>query len=83
MATFLSAGAVKTTKQLIQDALPAKAQRSKVALSMYSDPPDGEIAIEEFERFAMDRLRGERGGRVVCVGAGLGAPVQRPACRED
>ncbi|EFN53581.1 hypothetical protein CHLNCDRAFT_8099, partial [Chlorella variabilis] len=30
---------------------------SKPALSMYRALPDGEIAIEEFERFAMDRLR--------------------------
>ncbi len=37
----------------------AKTPRSKPALSMYQALPDGEIAIEEFERFAMDRLRGE------------------------
>ena len=59
MATFLTAGAVQSRKAAAEVA-PAKAQlRSKVALSMYTDLPDGEIAIEEFERFAMDRLRGE------------------------
>ena len=62
MATFLQANAVQTRK-LVQEATKAqatKAQRSRVALSMYSDLPEGEIAIEEFERFAMDRLRGEQ-----------------------
>ena len=70
MGTFLSAGTVRSTKQILQDALPTKAQRSKVALSMYSDLPDGEIAIEEFERFAMDRLRGKWAGwgRFLCRG---------------
>ncbi len=29
------------------------------ALSMYAAPPEGEIALEEFERFALDRLKGE------------------------
>lgn len=28
------------------------------ALSMYQVPPQGEVTIEQFERFAMDRLRG-------------------------
>lgn len=29
-----------------------------VALSMYSDMPSGEISLEEFERYALDRLKG-------------------------
>ena len=29
-----------------------------VGLSMYKDPPSGDISLEEFERFALDRLRG-------------------------
>ncbi len=59
MATFLDAGAVGQ-RRVLQDVQPTSraAARSKVALSMYTDLPDGEIAIEEFERFAMDRLRG-------------------------
>lgn len=28
-------------------------------ISMYLEPPPGEVSIEEFERFAIDRLRGE------------------------
>lgn len=28
------------------------------ALSMYIEPPHGDIALEEFERFALDRLKG-------------------------
>ena len=69
MATFLSAGAVgrQRSAAAVAEAVhpsaaaatAARASRSKVALSMYADLPDGEIAIEEFERFAMDRLRGE------------------------
>ena len=31
---------------------------SRTALSMYSEAPSGEIALEEFERFALDRLKG-------------------------
>lgn len=67
MATFLSANAVQTAKaRVLQDVQPNKAAaRAKVALSMYSHLPDGEIAIEEFERFAMDRLRGEAGSRAL------------------
>lgn len=58
MATFLDAGAVGK-RRVLQDVQPTSraAARSKVALSMYADLPAGEIAIEEFERFAMDRLR--------------------------
>jgi hypothetical protein len=72
MATFLTAGAVQSRKAAAEVA-PAKAQlRSKVALSMYTDLPDGEIAIEEFERFAMDRLRGELPcWLATCSGCGL------------
>ena len=28
-------------------------------ISMYREPPPGEVCIEEFERYAIDRLRGE------------------------
>lgn len=59
MATFLTAGAIGPRKPL-QEVQPGKAaSRSKAALSMYRELPEGEIAIEEFERFAIDRLRGE------------------------
>lgn len=72
MTTFLAAGAVGAripanpaaapqpgdAAHQLADATARAAQLSRVALSMYADLPDGEIAIEEFERFAMDRLRG-------------------------
>jgi hypothetical protein len=59
MATFLAAGAVGGARKVLAEVQqPNRVHRSKVALSMYRDMPEGEIAIEEFERFAMDRLRG-------------------------
>ena len=30
-------------------------------ISLYKEPPSGEVCIEEFERFAIDRLRGKCG----------------------
>ena len=30
-----------------------------VRISMYEDPPEGEVTIEEVERFSLDRLRGK------------------------
>lgn len=33
-------------------------QRSRLSMTMYNEPPDGEISLEEFERFAIDRLQG-------------------------
>ena len=36
------------------------AQPERVSvLNMYLEPAKGEVAIEEFERFAIDRLRGK------------------------
>ena len=37
------------------EAMESIAQR----ISMYIDPPQGEVTIEDFERFAVDRLRGD------------------------
>lgn len=34
---------------------------SSLLLTMYTDPPDGDISLEEFERFAVDRLHVLRG----------------------
>lgn len=31
---------------------------SEQRISMYTEPPPGEVCIEDFERFAIDRLRG-------------------------
>ena len=36
-----------------------KPRRPTGELSVYAEPPEGEVAIEEFERVALDRLRGE------------------------
>lgn len=70
MSTFLAAGAIGRPRAAPEAvAPPAVAQRAKVGLSMYSDLPEGEIAIEEFERFAMDRLRGGCRALLVLDGA--------------
>ena len=36
------------------------AAAAAAALSMYDDPPEGDVSIEEFEVAAIDRLRGKR-----------------------
>ena len=36
-------------------------------LSMYTSPPEGEVVIEEFERFAIARLRGEWRTQLNCA----------------
>lgn len=37
-----------------------KAQKPmRVSVNMYNEMPSGEIALEEFERFAIDRLKGK------------------------
>lgn len=41
------------------EAMESIAQR----ISMYIDPPLGEVTIEDFERFAVDRLRGDHCAR--------------------
>ena len=41
------------------EAMESIAQR----ISMYIDPPLGEVTIEDFERFAVDRLRGDHRAR--------------------
>lgn len=57
---WLSRGNVKATKDLIKAAVQDEKalERASLALSMYTDLPSGEVAIEEFERFAIDRLHG-------------------------
>jgi hypothetical protein len=44
----------------VDPASAVKPRRPTGELSMYADPPEGEVAIEEFERVAIDRLRGVR-----------------------
>ena len=44
---------------IVDPASAVKPRRPTGELSMYTDPPEGEVAIEEFERVALDRLRGE------------------------
>ena len=90
MTTFLAAGAVgrqhaapAAAAEAVAHpaaagaATAAKAARTKVALSMYADLPEGEIAIEEFERFATDRLRGE-----AALGLGRWGSVRAPGVKE-
>ncbi len=49
-------------KQQARTIKPAADKPSEVVtqycISLYKEPPSGEVCIEEFERFAIDRLRG-------------------------
>jgi hypothetical protein len=57
-------------------------------LSMYREPPAGEVALEEFEKVALDRLRSatpggaaKRGRAHGAVGSARGTDRARCACR--
>ena len=41
------------------DAEDAAEQSSEQRISMYTEAPSGEVCIEDFEHFAIDRLRGD------------------------
>ncbi len=50
--------------RLAAQTTPREGQADPYAiLSMYSTPPEGEVVIEDFERFAIARLRGETRAR--------------------
>ena len=51
------AGAAKAAR--VSFAEPKDVSGGPVKISMYEEPPEGEVTIEEIERFALDRLRGE------------------------
>lgn len=37
-------------------------------LTMYKEPPSGEVSVEEFEKYALDRLRGKQAqSRYLCT----------------
>jgi hypothetical protein len=51
-----------------------------VELTMYREAPCGEVSIEEFEKYALDRLRGEdRAGGSSSGGWAVWCAVQRSA----
>ena len=54
-ASKLADGGVSLGAHHISGAAAAAA----AALSMYDDPPEGDVSIEEFEVAAIDRLRGK------------------------
>ena len=37
---------------------PSSEQHSQAKLSLYEDPPESRVSLEEFESFAVDRLKG-------------------------
>lgn len=67
MATpaWLQKGSIQRPKEQLKDAA-AQSEKAQPGVSMYTALPDGEVAIEEFERFAMDRLRGAWAGPAGC-----------------
>ena len=60
MAWIASNKVLTSAKAAALDTVAKPQQRSiRAPLSMYTEMPSGEIALEEFERFALDRLKGE------------------------
>jgi hypothetical protein len=55
---MLIRGQAASAKADIKDAKDAKPDRVKSLLSLYGDAPTGEIRLEEFEKFSIDRLMG-------------------------
>jgi hypothetical protein len=55
-----------------QSVTPAAGQHGAPTLSMYKDPPTGELPLEDFERFALDRLRGQSCFKPAANKAGIG-----------
>ena len=57
-------------KQQARTIKPAADESSEVVtqyrISLYKEPPSGEVCIEEFERFAIDRLRGMCTSMLAC-----------------
>ena len=49
----------KAAAALATTSKPQQQRSTRSILSMYSEVPSGEIALEEFERFALDRLKGK------------------------
>jgi hypothetical protein len=62
--------AIAVSKE-ISGSLSSAQQNGRVMMvSMYDEAPDGDISLEEFERFAVDRLHGRCSG-IVCDVCGL------------
>ena len=62
-----------------------KAERVKSLLSMYGEPPSGEIRMEEFESYSIDRLMGTYRQpamlrRLAPRAGGSPAPLAAPYC---
>lgn len=43
-------------------------------LSLYDIPPTAEVSLEEFETWAIDRLKGKRPGKVLSVRSNISSP---------
>lgn len=57
---WVASNKVLSAKATLANASKPQHQRSsRSSLSLYLDPPSHELALEEFERFALDRLKGE------------------------
>ena len=52
---------------------PASEQPVSTKLSLYEDPPETRVSIEEFESYAIDRLKGD------CMRCSQSSPVTRVA----
>ena len=55
---WVASNKVLSAKATLANASKPQQQRSsRSSLSLYLDPPSHELALEEFERFALDRLK--------------------------
>lgn len=50
--------AIAVSKEISGSLSSAQQNGRMMMVSMYDDAPDGDISLEEFERFAVDRLHG-------------------------
>lgn len=89
---LLSVGAMQVILSKKDEAKLAQSQQGKALtgghasahelLSMYRDPPREEIAIDKFERLALERLRGALRARAVTRTKFVGARVHDAPCTE-
>ena len=57
MSAWMQKQQARSGRAAVEDAPPEVVMHDRI--SMYQEAPAGEVCIEEFEHFAIDRLRGK------------------------